>query len=106
MPKTLHAGSMPTACYLHAMSAIQVKEVPADLHERLRERARSNRQSVSGYVLGLIERDLALSTTREWLEELKQAEPVTNVSREDILASIREGREERDKQIRAAVSHH
>jgi hypothetical protein len=97
---------MRQACYLHAMSAIQVKDVPVDLHERLRERARSNRQSVGGYVLGLIERDLALPTTRQWLDELKAADPVTNVSREDILESIREGREERDKQIWDAISHH
>lgn len=96
---------MSQACYIHAMSAIQVKEVPADLHERLRARARSNRQSVGGYVLGLIERDLALPTTREWLAQLKQAEPVTGVTREDVLESIREGREERDEQIWAAISH-
>ena len=57
-------------------------------------------------MLGLIERDLALPTTREWLADLKRSDPVTNVSREDILESIREGREERDKQIWAAISHH
>ncbi len=88
------------------MGAIQVKEVPAELHERLRTRARSNRQSVGGYVLGLIERDLALPTTREWLTHLKEAEPVTSVSREDILKALHQGREERDEQISAAISRH
>jgi hypothetical protein len=88
------------------MSAIQVKEVPVELHERLRARARSNRQSVGGYVLSLIERDLALPTTREWLAQLKQAEPVTGVSRERILELIHQGRDERDEQIGAAVSRH
>ena len=86
------------------MSAIQVKDVPVDLHERLRERARAEGRSLSDYVLYVLERDLARPTTREWLQELKRSDPVTNVSREDILASIREGREERDEQIRAALS--
>jgi hypothetical protein len=97
---------MRLACYIHAMSAIQVKEVPTELHERLRARARSNRQSVGGYVLGLIERDLALPTRREWLARLKGDEPVTGVSREDILEALHQGREERDKQISAAISRH
>ncbi|MFZ1153377.1 MAG: hypothetical protein WAN93_00585 [Solirubrobacteraceae bacterium] len=88
------------------MSAIQVKDVPADLHERLRARARSNRQSVGGYVLGLIEHDLALPTTREWLAQVKQGKPVTGVSRERILELIHQGRDERDEQIRAAISRH
>jgi antitoxin FitA len=67
------------------MSAIQVKDVPGDLHERLRERARAEGRSLSDYVLYVLERDLARPTTREWLEELKRSDPVTDVSREDIL---------------------
>lgn len=97
---------MLMACYLHAMSAIQVKDVPSGLHERLRARSRSNNQSVGGYVLGLIERDLAFPTMREWLDQVKQREPVTGVSRERILELIDQGRDERDEQIRAATSRH
>jgi hypothetical protein len=88
------------------MSAIQVKEVPADLHERLRARARSEGRSLSDYVLYVLERDLAMPTTREWLDQIKKSEPVTNVSREDILKALHEGREERDEQISAAISRH
>jgi antitoxin FitA len=97
---------MLLSCYLHAMSAIQVKNVPADLHERLRERAQAEGRSLSDYVLYVLERDLALPTTREWLKELKRSDPVTNVSREDILEALHQGREERDEQIRAALSSH
>jgi plasmid stability protein len=86
------------------MSAIQVKDVPADLHERLRERARAEGRSLSDYVLYVLERDLALPTTREWLKELKRSDSVTDVSREDILEALHKGREERDEQIRAALS--
>jgi antitoxin FitA len=88
------------------MSAIQVKNVPDELHERLRARARAEGRSMSDYVLYVLERDLALPTTREWLELLKEDEPVTGVSREDILTVLHEGREERDEQIRAALSSH
>jgi antitoxin FitA len=96
--------SMLVACYFHAMSAIQVKGVPADLHERLRARARAEGRSLSDYVLYLIERDLALPTMREWLERLKEDEPVTGVSSEDVLAALHEGRAERDAQIQRAIS--
>ena len=88
------------------MSAIQVKEVPFELHERLRARARSEGRSLSGYVLGLIERDLAMPTMREWLDGLGRDEPVTGISSEDVVAAIHEGRAERDEQIRRAISDH
>ncbi len=95
---------MLLSCYLHAMSAIQVKDVPGDLHEQLRARARSEGRSLSDYVLYLIERDLALPTMREWLDGLKEDEPVTGISSEDVVAALHEGRAERDAQIRRAIS--
>jgi antitoxin FitA len=88
------------------MGAIQVKEVPAELHERLRARARAEGRSLSDYLLYLIERDLALPTTREWLEGLEGDEPVTGISSEDVVTALREGRAERDAQIQRAISDH
>jgi hypothetical protein len=95
---------MQIACYIHAMSAIQVKDVPVELHERLRERARSEGRSLSDYVLYVLERDLAVPTMCEWLESLKRDEPVTGISSEEIVAVIHEGRAERDAQIRQAIA--
>jgi plasmid stability protein len=86
------------------MSAIQVKNVPDELHARLRVRARAEGRSIGDYVLYVLERDLALPTTREWLERLKEDEPVTGVSSEDILTALYEGRAERDAQIQRAIS--
>ena len=97
---------MLMACYYHAMSAIQIKNVPSELHERLRARARSEGRNLSDYVLDVLQRDLALPTMREWLDQVKQRESVTGVSRERILALIDQGRDERDEQIRAATSRH
>jgi plasmid stability protein len=85
------------------MSAIQVKNFPEDLHAKLRERAARQGRSVSGYVTELLARDLSRPTTREWLDRLKQDSP-TNLTSEQILSSLHEGRVERDAQIRSAVA--
>jgi plasmid stability protein len=81
------------------MSAIQIKNVPAELHERLRERAQREGRNLSEYALRVLARDLMRPTTREWLEGLKQDEPVRGITSEDIVSSIQEGRAERDEQI-------
>ena len=87
------------------MSAIQVKNVPPELHDRLRVRARSEGRNLSDYVLDVLERDLAAPTMRAWLERLRHDEPVTTVSSEEILTATHEGREERDAQIRRSVAN-
>jgi plasmid stability protein len=94
------------ACYCHAVSAIQIKNVSADVHAKLRERAHREGRSLSDYVRRLIEVDLALPTTEEWLERVRMREPVRDISSEQIVELIHEGRRERDEQIRNAVTHH
>lgn len=81
------------------MSAIQIKDVPAELHQRLRERAREQGQSLSQYALGVIQRDLALPNTRDWLRQIAEDDPVGRVSSEEVVDLIREGRAERDDQL-------
>jgi plasmid stability protein len=94
------------ACYCHAVSAIQIKNVSEDVHAKLRERAHREGRSLSDYVRRLIEVDLALPTTEEWLERVRMREPVRDISSEQIVELIHEGRRERDEQIRNAVTHH
>jgi plasmid stability protein len=86
------------------MSAIQVKDVPLELHERLRARARAEGRSLSDYVLYVLERDLAMPTMREWLEGVQEDEPVTGISSAEIVAAIHEGRAEHDAQIQRTIS--
>jgi plasmid stability protein len=86
------------------MSAIQVKNVPPELHARLRERARREGRNLSDYVLQALERDLSVPSTREWLERLSEDEPVRGITSEEIADSIRKGRAERDEQILRALS--
>jgi hypothetical protein len=87
------------------MSAIQIKNVPPEVHEQLRERARREGRNLSEYALGVLQRDLATPTTREWLERLRQDEPVQGISSEDIVSLIHEGRAERDEQILRTLSN-
>jgi plasmid stability protein len=85
------------------MSAIQIKNVPPELHERLRERARRQGRNLSDYALEVLERDLAAPTTREWLQRLKQDEPVRGITSQDITGLIGEGRAARDEQNLGAL---
>jgi antitoxin FitA len=83
------------------MGAIQVKDVPEELHEALRRRAIEEGMTMADYVLDLIRRDLGLPSRREWLERLATREPVEGG---DIAEEIRAARAERDAQIDAALS--
>lgn len=74
------------------MGAIQVKNVPDELHERLRRRAEGEGMTIGSYVLEVIERELALPSRRDWFERVRQLEPVEGI---DTAGLIREGREER-----------
>jgi plasmid stability protein len=92
------------SCYLHAVSAIQVKNVPPELHERLRARAREEGRNLSDYVLDVLARDLTVPSTREWLAGLARDEPQSNLSSEEVVTAIHRGREERDAQVRGAFA--
>jgi hypothetical protein len=73
------------------------------LPERLRARARREGRNLSDYVLFVLERDLSVPSTREWLERLREDEPVTEVSSEEVANPIHSGRAERDEQIQSAI---
>jgi hypothetical protein len=85
------------------MGAIQVKDVPEELHEALRRRAIQEGMTLADYVLDLIRRDLGLPSRREWLERLATREPV-NIDRDTIVEALHAARAERDGQIDAALA--
>ena len=60
---------MLNACYHHVMANLQVRNMPDDLHERLRRHARENNCTMSAAVLTAVERELAMS---EWRKHLAQ----------------------------------
>jgi plasmid stability protein len=86
------------------MSAIQIKNVPPELHKQLRERARCEGRNMSEYALDVLRRDLAMPTTREWLERLRQDEPVNAIGAQEIVDLVHEGRSHRDEEILRALA--
>ena len=75
------------------MGNLQVKNIPEDLHERLRLHARENRCSISTIVLAAVERELA---RRDWRKRLAQR-PQTNPGVE-ASALLTEERSIRDQE--------
>ena len=60
---------MRTQCYSHHMVNLQVRNIPDDLHERLRRHAREHNLTMSEVVLIAVERELA---RWEWRKRLAQ----------------------------------
>lgn len=76
------------------MANLQVKNVPDDVHEKLRRRAAEEGLTVRDYVLRLLRRDQALPTAQEWLRRVRGREPVLlNRSAADLVAEARAERE-------------
>jgi antitoxin FitA len=84
---------MHIACYSTNMSFIQVKHVPAELHEAVRARAAEEGMTISDYVLDLLQRDLSLPSRRQWLARLESRQPV-DVQAAAMLDAVRTERED------------
>lgn len=76
------------------MAALQVKNVPEDLHEQLRERAEAEGTSISELVLAAIRRELTRPRIQQWFDDVAQ-DGSTSVKRSDIVTAIAEGRRDR-----------
>jgi antitoxin FitA len=83
------------------MAAIQVRDVPPDLHRRLRERAAADRMTLSTYVLKVLQKDAGRPSTRDWLDSLADREPV----HADIAAALAESRADRDARTSRVLRH-
>lgn len=84
---------MPRACYDHAVSSLQVKNVESELHDALRERASHDGKTISEYVLDLIRRDLRKPSRQDWIERVRRLEPVEVDY--DVVTGIEADRESR-----------
>jgi hypothetical protein len=85
-----------------AVSAIQLRDVPPDLHRRLRERAAAQRVTLSTYVLRVLERDAGRSSTREWFATLAEREPVREA---DVAGALHGSRADRDTLAARVLRH-
>ena len=75
------------------MAALQIKDVPGELHKRARTRAEELDLTLGDYVLSLIRRDLERSQAREWRAQLLER-PVVAIPEGLVVELIREGRGE------------
>jgi len=98
-PKPGHAVRVLASA---TVPAIQVRDVPPDLHRRLRQRAAAERVTLSTYVLRLLERDLGRLSTREWLATLTDREPVREA---DVTGAVAGSRADRDSRARRVLRH-
>ena len=86
---------MHNACNYHFCmnSMIQIRNVPPQLHRRLKAKAALSGQSLSNYLLGEIRRIAERPTEEELLERLHRRKPVTpGVPPADAVRSERDTR--------------
>lgn len=80
------------------MAFIQLRNVPDDVRERAKERAAARGQDLSTYVRLLLERDLAMPSMSEWLDEVA-ASPIRVKGEFDAAAAVRESRDAREEEL-------
>lgn len=72
---------------------IQVRNVPEELHRELQRRAEERGLTLTAYIQGVLEREVATPPLTELAERIRSREPV-DLDRETIVRMIREGRGE------------
>jgi len=86
------------------MATLQLKNLPDELHARLRARAGDQHMTMRDYVLALIEEDLRRPSIREWSAELASAGPLgPELSGEDVVEALRRSRAEREAHLLDSV---
>jgi antitoxin FitA len=74
------------------MKNLQIRNVPEDVHRRLKSRAALEGRSLSEYALYELVRALERPTRRELLDRVRDRAPVEDVDVVGILREEREGR--------------
>ena len=78
------------------MVMIQIRNVPPDLHERLKERAAAQGMNLSDFLKHELERIVSIPTNAEifaQIEEDRRAGRLLNIDTEEIVRGIREDRD-------------
>ena len=86
------------------MANLQIKDLPEELHEELRRRARFEGISVRDYVLRMIRSDQEYPSKAEWAERMRDREPLPMGG--NAAAQIRADREERSAHLEAVSRRH
>lgn len=80
---------------MHDMTALlQIRNVPEETRRALKARAAAQGESLNGYLLGLISRDVARPTVSEVLERAARRADRPEVSAVEIIEAARRERDE------------
>jgi hypothetical protein len=88
--------SMLEACYIPDMPAIQVKNVPQELHDQLREIAERQKCTIGDVILEAIKQEINRQKHTQWLDEVFAHPTGLKSTPEERQAFIDELRAERD----------
>ncbi len=88
--------SMLEACYFPDMPAIQVKNVPQELHDQLREIAELKKCTIGDVILEAIKQEINRQKHTQWLDEVFAHPTGLKSTAEERQAFIDELRAERD----------
>jgi post-segregation antitoxin (ccd killing protein) len=72
------------------MANLQVKNLPDDVHDKLRERARSRHMTMSALVGKLIEDELSSLTMDEWLDEVHKLPSHDPIDIEALMDEVKD----------------
>lgn len=85
---------MHLACYRHAMSTLQVKNLPEELHAALAARAKSEGVTMSEFVTRALHKELSRPSMADWLRGIRKVgDPGRQI---DTLAALDAARDEYD----------
>ncbi len=87
---------MLEACYFPDMPAIQVKNVPQELHDQLREIAELQKCTIGDVILEAIKQEINRQKHTQWLDEVFAHPTGLKSTPEERQAFIDELRAERD----------
>ena len=88
--------SMLEACYFPDIPAIQVKNVPQELHDQLREIAELQKCTIGDVILEAIKQEIRRQKHTQWLDEVFAHPTGLKSTAEERQAFIDELRAERD----------
>ena len=87
---------MLEACYIPDLPAIQVKNVPQELHDQLREIAELQKCTIGDVILEAIKQEINRQKHTQWLDEVFAHPTGLKSTPEERQAFIDELRAERD----------
>jgi plasmid stability protein len=85
------------------MTVITIRNVPEDVNEKLKKRAGERGQSLQQFLLRELAEVAERSPLEQRLREVIEQSPKMDITKEEIVELIHDGRRERDESIARAI---